>query len=525
MKKRKKTYSPIRIEIFKSLFASICEEMGEVLCRSSFSPNIKERKDFSCAIFNHKAILISQAAHIPVHLGSMGMAVSCAITSQKLYRGDTIITNDPFNGGTHLPDITVITPIFLKSDTKPSFYLANRAHHADIGASAPGSMPLSNDIKHEGLLLKPHKLIHKGKIDTHYLKEIANQTRIPKTFRADVLSQTSSNFRGQQRLVELVSEYGSEEVKNYMLHILDYQRRVTENFIYAIPNGTYEFEDALDDDGFSRKKIHISLKLTIQGKRAVFDFSKSDAETTGPMNATHAITLACVAYAMRCLMKSVANTSTLSMTPIQVITKENTIVNAMHPRPVAGGNVETSQRVVDVIFGAFSKALPGKIPAGSCGSMNNIAFGGYDPSRKKNFAYYETIGGGMGGRPNAKGIDGVHTHMTNTLNTPIEVLESELPIRVTEYAIRKTSGGKGKHRGGAGLVREFEYLCPTEVTLLTERRKISPYGLNGGQAGAKGKNTLIQDGKKKVLPSKVHLHVKKGGKIRIETPGGGGYGS
>lgn len=521
--------NPIKLEIYKSLFMALCEEMGEVLRRSSFSPNIKERKDFSCALFNAKAEMIAQAAHIPVHLGSMGMAVSEAIKNMSLYPGDVIITNDPFLGGTHLPDITIITPLFLRNskgaiNRAPTYYLANRAHHADIGGSSPGSMPITDNIKNEGLYLSPQKLIQRGKLNQKLMKQIMKTARTPIERKGDITAQLSANKRGETRLKEILGKYGPKEVDRYMNHLLDYEEKLTRAVIQNLPGGFYYFEDFLDDDGFSKEPIRIALSLIIKNDEVTFNFSASSPQTKGPVNATRAITLACISYSLRCLMQTMTQASALSLRPIKLVTKKKTIVDAVYPRPVSGGNVETSQRIVDVILGALYKALPKKIPAASCGSMNNIAFGGFDPIRQRNFAYYETVGGGMGARSHADGLDGVHTHMTNTMNTPVEVLENEFPIRVNRYSYRDQSGGKGAYHGGRGLIRQFEFLAPAEVTLLTERRQIAPYGLAGGKDGERGVNSLIQKNKKRVLPSKIEIKVEPGDQIQMETPGGGGYG-
>ncbi len=520
------SFSPIKLEIYRGLLTALCEEMGEKLRRVSFSPNIRERQDFSCALFSDKGEMVAQAAHIPVHLGSMGLAVTEAVKGlqSSLRSGDVLITNDPFQGGTHLPDITLISPIFLPGRKRPTFYIATRAHHVDVGGDAPGSMPLSNHISSEGIYIRPTKLVTAGKINQRLITSLAKQVRLPTEFKADLNSQLAANKNGEQRLTDIIHKYGVRELCRYVNHLLDYEERLTRAVIRGIPDGSYSFADQLDDDGFSNEPVHIALQLEISGERAIFDFSASSDETQGPVNATRSIVWTCITYVMRCLMHATLESPTLSLRPISLITKKPSVVDATFPCPVAGGNVETSQRIVDVILGALAQALPKEIPAASCGSMNNIALGGRDPFRKRPFAYYETIGGGMGAAADTPGLSGVHTHMTNTLNTPIEVIEAEHPLRVTEYSLRHGSGGQGRHRGGLGICREFEFLCATEVTLLTERRRQASYGLAGGKAGKPGRNYLVRSGRRRLLPSKVNLRVKTGDRIRMETPGGGGFG-
>jgi N-methylhydantoinase B len=513
-----KPMTPIELEVFKNLFASICEEMGVVLARSSFSTNIKERKDFSCALFNPRAQLVAQAAHIPVHLGSMPLSVKSAASAFSLKPGDVVILNDPYRGGTHLPDITLVSPAFVERQNKPTFYVANRAHHADVGGKSPGSMPLATHLEEEGVVIPPTLFQKRGTLNQQFLKMFLQQVRRPDERRADLRAQVSANELGIKRLKELVSHYGLSKIQQAMREYRRYEERITLQAIRQIPKGTYSFEDYLDDDGLSHDPVKIGVKIKVQTQKIEVDFSPSQNQVRGPVNATYAITLSAVAYVFRSLVLSLTGEDCLSLTPITVRTRKGSIVDATYPAPVAGGNVETSQRIVDVLLGALSTALPQIIPAASQGTMNNIAMG------SENFTYYETLAGGAGATSAQKGTDAIHTHMTNTLNTPIEALESTLPIRVTEYRIRQGSGGLGHYHGGNGLVREYEFLENTEVSILSDRRKTKPWGLAGGKSGKPGANWRVTSEKKKKLPGKVELKVKKGDRIRIETPGGGGWG-
>ncbi len=516
--------NPILLEVFKNRFSSIAEEMGVTLNRTAFSPNIKERRDFSCAIFDENGDMIAQAAHIPVHLGSMPMSVKSAIENCELKDGDMIILNDPFKGGTHLPDITIVAPVFIENSKKPDFFVANRAHHADVGGVSSGSMPLSTSLYQEGMIIPPLKIVENGEIDEKLLKFFLNNVRTPIEREGDFSAQIMANITGVKRIKELVEKYGIETVKLYCKGMMDYSEKILRELIKKIKNGEYEFEDYLDDDGISTKDIKIKLKLTIKDDTAFLDFAESAPQVMGSVNAVYSITLSAVLYVFRSLIKDDIPTNAGLLRPLRVITKKGTIVDAEFPAAVAAGNVETSQRIVDVILGALSKAIPDEIPAASQGTMNNISIGGIDERTGLPFAYYETIGGGMGASSENHGESAVHSHMTNTLNTPVEALEFSYPFMVTEYSIRKNSGGKGKFSGGDGIVREIKLISDAEVTVLSERRKRSPYGLNGGENGKSGKNLVIIDRKEKVMPGKFNLFLKKGTIVRIETPGGGGYG-
>lgn len=515
-------FDPIELELFKNLFTSITEEMAAVLQRTSLSPNIKERRDFSCALFTRLGETFAQGSHIPVHLGAMPLSVQAALQSIEFEPGDVVVLNDPYKGGTHLPDITCIQPYFV--DNNLCFFIANRAHHSDVGGITPGSMPLATEIFQEGIIIPPLKLYRKGRLNEEVLNLFLANVRTPEERRGDLLAQVAANSRGAKRLNEMIARYGLEKLTLYADQIQDYTEEILRKTIKSIPDGIYQFTDYLDDDGVNQEPIKISVKLTVKGEEVWVDFSGSSPQVEGSVNANYAVTYSAVLYVFRSLVEEDIPFNTGLMRPIHIIAPEGTVVNATFPSALAGGNVETSQRIVDVLLGALAQALPEKIPAASQGTMNNIAFGGYNPWRKTNFAYYETIGGGMGASPQAAGLSGVHCHMTNSLNTPIEALENYLPIKITRYALRKNSGGKGKNQGGDGLIREYQFLVPANLTIISDRRKFSPYGLAGGQSGKKGINLLLRGQKKIILGSKVNLKVKAGDILRIETPGGGGYG-
>ncbi len=515
--------NPILLEVFKNKFSSVSEEMGVSLNRTAFSPNIKERRDFSCAIFDENGDMVAQAAHIPVHLGSMPMSVKEAIEGFNLNEGDMVVLNDPFKGGTHLPDITIVAGVFIDGNDKPVFYVANRAHHADVGGMSSGSMPLSNSIFQEGVIIPPLKLIEAGKIDENVMKLFLNNVRTPYEREGDFKAQIMANITGIKRIKEIIEKYSLEQVKFYAKELMNYSERIMRKTISEIEDGTYTFEDYLDDDGISKQNIKIHLDLSIKEDEAVLDFTKSDDQVEGSVNAVYAITLSAVLYVFRSLVKQDIPTNMGCLRPIKVLTRKGSIVDAKFPAAVAGGNVETSQRIVDVILGALSNAIPDRIPAASQGTMNNVAIGGLDPRTNDPFAYYETLGGGMGASPYGHGESAIHSHMTNTLNTPIEALEYSYPFMVKGYSIRYNSGGIGKYCGGDGLVREIELLGDAEVTVLSERRRLSPYGLRGGEPGRPGRNIVISGNNQRFMPSKFTARLRKGDILRIETPGGGGY--
>ena len=514
----------VALAVMNSRLSAIADEMGVVLGQTAFSPNIKERRDYSCAIFDSRAELVAQAAHIPVHLGSTPLSVRAAVARLDLRPGDVAALNDPFAGGTHLPDLTVVTPIFLGRERHPFAYAANRAHHADIGGMAPGSMALSTEIYQEGFRLPPVKIVEAGVISRDVLALFLANTRVSEEREGDLRAQLAALSVGADRLRALVRTTGRGRVASSMSALKDYSERLMAAALRELRRGTYRARDFLDDDGVGATRIPIEVAIRIGGGRAVVDFTGSAAQVRGSVNANYAITLSATFYVMKCLASEAVPANEGLMRPIELIAPPGSIVNALAPAAVAGGNVETSQRIVDVLLRALAKAAPDRIPAASSGSMSNLTVGGFDRFRARHFSYYETIAGGAGAAPGIPGASGIHTHMTNTLNTPIEALEAYYPMRITEYRIRRGSGGRGRARGGDGLVRELECLVDSSVSLLTERRTIAPYGLAGGGDGAKGANFLVRAGRRKKLPGKTNASLSAGDRVRIETPGGGGWG-
>ena len=577
-----KKFDPTTLEIYRALFTSVAEEMGISLRRTSFSPNIKERRDYSCAVFDANGQVIAQGDHMPVHLGSMPMAVAAALKEIEIEPGDVVALNDPFAGGTHLPDVTLVSGVYREqgegekqktgrrgdgvtgrrvdattrrvsqqinsagnqqylrvsasprhpvtpspgrsSRRPPLFYVANRAHHADIGGATPGSMGLATDIYGEGLRIPPIRIVRGGVVDADTMRLLLANVRGHAERRGDFDAQIGSLKTGTTRLLEIVERRGEKETREYAAQLINYSARLMRHTIANIPDGVYEAEDELDDDGISDAPVPIVVRVTVRGDNAVVDFHGSSPQVMGAINAVEAITVSAVSYVFRCLVPGDVPASAGLMEPIEVIAPAGTVVNANPPASVAGGNVETSQRIVDVMFKALAKAMPDRIPAASQGTMNNLTVGGIDSRTGAEFSYYETVAGGTGARPTTDGMSGVHTHMTNSLNTPAEALEYAYPLRVREYRLRKGSGGAGKHRGGDGVIREIETLVPARMSMLADRRKRGPYGLQGGDDGKPGTNVIVRGGRIKKIAAKGSLELEAGDRIRIETPGGGGWG-
>jgi N-methylhydantoinase B len=579
------------LEIFKNLFHSTAEEMGAALRRSAFSPNIKERRDYSCAVFDGSGRAVAMGDHMPVHLGSMPMSVAAALNALELGPGDIAMLNDPYAGGTHLPDITLAMPVWAldtvarsrpgvpsrmilgggkrnepphprplspkgargevilyppplggeggghvppgegvstnvneTAKQRPNFYVANRAHHADVGGAQPASMGLSEEIYQEGLRIPPVALARGGKIQRDVLAILLANVRTPREREGDLMAQVAACRLGERRLQELLHRYGTPRTGFYLEALQSYSARLMKEALEKIPAGTYTAEDFLDDDGHGPEPVRFRVAIRIRGGRATVDFQGTSPQRPGCVNAVFAITYSAVFYVFRCLLGENVPACAGLMDPIEVRAPEGSVVNARPPAAVAAGNVETSQRIVDVLLRALAQALPERIPAASSGTMNNLSFGGVDPRTGEAFAYYETIAGGMGARPSADGLSGVHTHMTNSLNTPIEALESAYPVRVLRYSLRRGSGGDGKFRGGEGIVREIEFLTEVRGNILSDRRKFSPYGLAGGKPGRPGKNQLTVQGRRHMLPGKAAFTAPRGSVLKIETPGGGGWG-
>ena len=538
---------PIELEIFKNIFHSIAEEMGAALRRTAFSPNIKERRDYSCAVFDSAGQVIAMGDHMPVHLGSMPRSVRAAVERLELGPGDIAMLNDPFAGGTHLPDITLVQPVYVESkklnvktkNSAPDFYVASRAHHADIGGTYAGSMGLCRDIYQEGLRIPPVRLVRGGQVDRDILNLLLHNVRTPDEREGDLGAQIAACHTGAVRLREICERYSLPVVRRAAAELLEYSEEMMRALLRAVPAGTYRAEDFLDDDGVGGEPVRIAVAITFRaapkskvGSRksilplVTVDFTGSSPQVQGSVNAVEAITWSACFYVFRCLLAEDVPATAGLMRAIEVIAPDGTVVNSRPPAPVAGGNVETSQRIVDVLLRALAKAVPERIPAAASGTMNNLTLGGIDPRTGEPFAYYETIAGGMGARPDRPGVSGVHTHMTNSLNTPAEALEYAYPFRVMRYSLRPGSGGKGKQRGGDGIVREIEVLADADLAILSDRRTRGPWGLAGGGKGRPGVTEIIRlDGKVERLRSKDSAHLKKGERVRVSTPGGGGYGS
>jgi N-methylhydantoinase B len=534
-------HDPVELEVFRELFHSIAEEMGASLRRSAFSPNIRERRDYSCAVFGGDAQVVAMGDHMPVHLGSMPMSVRAAIERLELASGDVAIVNDPFAGGTHLPDITLVAPVYVSSGrTKqrhPDFYVASRAHHADVGGASAGSMGLWREIYQEGIRIPPVLLVKGGQMQRDVLQMILANVRTPEEREGDLGAQIAACNTGARRLQEVCERYGAARVHRATAELQSYAEQMTRSLLASLPPGEYSAEDFLDDDGINDAQVRVAVRIAIaksSGKTrsapvVTVDFTGSSPQVDGSINAVEAITYSACFYVFRCLLAENVPAAAGIMRPIRVIAPSGTVVNARPPAAVAGGNVEMSQRIVDTLLRALAQAAPDRTPAASAGTMNNLTIGGLFPADHPRagepFAYYETIAGGMGARPSQDGISGVHTHMTNSLNTPAEALEYSYPFRVTRYSLRPNSGGAGEHRGGDGIVRELELLADAEVTMLADRRRNGPYGLHGGDSGRPGSNIAVRlDGSEVAIPSKGSVRLRPGERVRIESPGGGGWG-
>lgn len=502
----------VELSLFVKRINAICGETGSVLMRTAFSPNIRDRLDFSCAIFDAGGRLCAQAAHIPIHLGSMAYAMSGIVNRIPWQPGDMIILNDPYLGGTHLPDVTLIAPVFYESEL--CGFVANRAHHADIGAVTPGSMPLANTLEQEGLIIPPTLIMQAGKIREEVLSGLLSCLHNPHIARPDFIAQISANSAGLKRLEALIRKMSVGAFNIALTALNDYAASLAQSVLSGLPQGEYTFTDVMDDDGHGQLDVPIRVTLQITAEKVRVDFSGTADQVHGNINCPLPVTAAAVYYCFYCLMPPQTPASAGVFQHLEITVPEKSLLNASYPAAVAAGNVETSTRIVDAVLGALAQAVPEKIPAASHGSMNNVAMGA------AHWDYYETLGGGMGGGPQHAGLDAVQTHLTNTLNTPIEILEKHYPLRITQYAIRRNSGGSGLHKGGNGLIRRFEFLEDSHVSLLTERRRHTPWGLNGGSAGQAAVNLLNET----TVPGKAEFRVKPGDQLTIMTAGGGGWG-
>lgn len=517
---------PAEIAVIAHALHSVAVEMGAALRRTSFSPNIRERRDYSSAVFSAEGELIAMGDDMPVHLGSMPMSVSAALDALRFGPGDVALLNDPYRGGTHLPDITMVAPVFVTGSSRPAFYVANRAHHADVGGMHPGSMGPCREIAQEGLRIPPVMLMRAGTMEAQVLGILLANVRTPREREGDLTAQLGACRIGAARVQDLVRRFGLARLLRGVHAVSVGSERMMQTVLASLPAGEWTAEDFLDDDGVRPDpvRIRITLRNDPLRRRAVVDFAGTDAQVAGNINAVYAIAWSAVFYVFRCLLPAGAMVTAGLMRPIKVLAPKGSVVNALPPAAVAAGNVETSQRIVDTLLLALAPTLPSRIPAASAGTMNNLTIGGIDPRTGSAYTYYETIAGGLGASPEREGASGHHAHMTNSLNTPVEALEYAFPFCLTRYSLRRGSGGAGQHRGGDGIVREIELLGDAQVTLLADRRRTQPWGLNGGMQGAAGRSTLICNDAEERLPGKCTRELPAGTRLRIESPGGGGWG-
>ncbi|MDF9745003.1 hydantoinase B/oxoprolinase family protein [Natrinema salsiterrestre] len=515
---------PVTLEVLRNQLESVAEEMGQTLIRGAYSPNIKERRDCSTALFDAEGRMIAQAEHIPVHLGAMPAAVD-AVREHDPRPGDVFVLNDPFTGGTHLPDVTMVSPIAPGRDGSTGAgdrdeivgYAVSRAHHADVGGMTPGSMPAgAEEIYQEGLRIPPIRLVDGGEPRDDVRSLVLANVRDPRERRADLRAQQAANERAEERLESLFDEHGRETVLEGFDAVIDYSRERIATEIAALPDGTYEATDVLEGDGVTDDDIEITVTVTVDGETIDVDFSGTAPQVAGNLNAPLAVATSAVYFVVRCITDPEIPPNHGCYEPVSVSAPEGSLLNPSPPAAVVGGNVETSQRVTDVVFTALAGAAPDRVPAQGQGTMNNLTIGARDGS----FAYYETIGGGFGARADRDGMDGVQVGMTNTLNTPVESLETEYPLHVERYALREGSGGRGRFRGGLGLERSVTVETDATVSLLTERRRHAPKGVAGGEDGATGENLI--DGE--AVPAKTTVDVAAGATVTVKTPGGGGHG-
>ncbi|WP_276261190.1 hydantoinase B/oxoprolinase family protein [Haloglomus litoreum] len=535
---------PVTLEVARNACAAVAEEMNATLVRTAYSPNVTERRDCSCALFDAGGSLVAQAENIPVHLGAMPFSVTAALEAfppSELEPGDAVLLNDPFRGGAHLPDLTLVTPVFTDDAAggdDPIAFVANRAHHADVGGSRAGGVAAdSTEIYQEGLRIPPVKLYEGGEPNEGVFDTILANVRTPDERRGDLRAQVAANETGAERYRELHVRYGGD-LPAITAAIQDYAERRTRAEIRELPDGEYAFADALDDDGRGTEDVRIEATVAVDDDGITVDFDGTAPQTRGPINAVFAVTASATYYAVRCVTDPDVPPNAGAYRPVEVRAPEGTVVNPDPPAAVVGGNLETSQRVTDVVLGALAACAPERAAAAGQGTMNNVTFGGTDPREVREddgsgrqWAFYETGGGGAGAHAAGDGMDGVHVHMSNTLNTPVEVLETAYPLRVRRYTLRPDSGGAGAYRGGLGLRRDIEVRGETQFSLLADRHRHRPYGLAGGEPGASGAAFHTPgdagaggDEVTERLPPKTTLDLDPGDVVSVRSPGGGGYG-
>jgi N-methylhydantoinase B len=516
-------FDPLRLDVFQHLFAATAEEMGAALLRSAFSTNVRERRDFSCALFDHAGHMIGQAAHLPVHLGSAPLSVAAAIARVPMGPGDAVLLNDPFAGGTHLPDLTLVSPVFLPGSARPDYFCANRAHHADVGGAAPGSMAPALDVHGEGLRIPPVRLVRGGELDRGVLALVLANMRSPTEREGDLLAQWATNRIGERRLVELAAEHGAAELGRRAQELMDWTERLTRDLLRSLRDGRSRFEDVLEDA--EGGPLVLRLVLEKRGERLRCDFTGCDGATGSALHATRAVTRSAVFYVLRCLLPPLTPTNDGILRPVTIETRPGTLAEAAYPSAVAAGNVETSQRLVDLLFGALGRLVPGRLPAASAGTMSNTTFAAAS-GELPGFTYYETLPGGAGGGPGGPGAHAVQTHMTNTRNTPIEAFERTTPVRVVHLGRRARSGGRGRHAGGDGVTKRYVFTRPVHASFVGQRQASRPWGARGGGSGAAGRTRWrpAPGAPWRALPSQWSRTFETGAELEVETPGGGAFG-
>ena len=514
---------PVRLEVFHHLVSAFCEEAGVRLQRSAVSPNIRERADFSVAVFDREGRLVAQAAHIPVHLGSAGDAVAAVRRELVLGPGDVAILNDPYAGGTHLPDVTMVSPVHLPGARTPEWYLVDRAHHADIGGGTPGSMGIAADLYAEGLVIPPVLLRRRGRLQQDLWRLFARNVRGAEERLVDLQAQEAALLQLGQRLRTFAGEHGLAQVRRTQEQLFDYTERAGASMLRSLRRGSYRAHDVLEDDGFGHGPLAIDLRLQLRAGRAVFDWRGTCDQARGGVNANRSIVLAACVYALRCLCPDRLPTNDGLFRLVELRMRPGSLVDPRSPAPVAGGNVETSQRLVDIVFAALTQAAPERVPAASAGTMSNLSFGGVTAAGRE-FTSYETIPGGAGATATNAGQAAIQTHMTNTRNTPVEEIEHRFPVRVCSLSVRRGSGGAGARRGGDGVVKVLEARAPLQMSFLGERHRRGPRGAAGGGDGEPGALWIESGGRRRRLPAKTTFPLREGERVVVETPGGGGHG-